>query len=429
MRSSYAPTRIASRGDRPCLYGGAALPPYAGRRAGTPLAVSLMVLASLVGGCATLFPKDPHKAAAGRWDAVRGRIKLQLAQDQFNAGRIREAESQLKEAVGLNPKSPQAQVLLAKLSLEKGELIPAKAALEAAIESGGMSPEIAYLLGVISQRYGDLEAALSYYAEASDRAPQSAAYVAAQAETLAALGRLTEALDLVDGRRTDFERNATLRALAGDIHTILGQYEQAADAYREASLLAPDDIQIQLELGVSLARAQRYQEAISVLAPLASQTHDLPWSARMALGRAYLVRGDAPAARDVFRGAVRAFSNDAEPWTWLGRAALACSDFLTARQAAERATVLAPKDAGGWLLLGYVCQRQKEYAAARKAFESALRLDGKDPLTHCLMGQVLEALGQRDEALSHYRRAAEAQGGYEWAKELLVAAGSESVPG
>jgi tetratricopeptide (TPR) repeat protein len=390
--------------------------------------LSLVLVAGLVGGCAALFPKNPHKEGAERWGRVRGRIKLQLAKDQFEAGRIREAEVQLKEAVGLDPKSPDAQILLAKLNLEKGELIAAKAALDAAIQLNGTSAEIDYLHGVIAQRYGDLDAALAYYREASDRAPESAAYVAAQAETLAALGRLTEALELIDARQRDFERNATLRALAGNIHTLLGQYEEASDAYREAAGLAKDDVQLQLQLGVSLARAGRYQEAIAVLAPALAQKPDTPWSARLALGRAYLGRSDVSAARDVFRDAIRACANDAEPWTWLGRTALACGDLIVARQASEKATTLAPRDAAGWLLLGYVCERQKDYPSARTALEASLRLDPRDSLAHCLLGQVLEAQGRKADAVSHYRQAIEANAGCEWAEELLAAAETPSAP-
>jgi len=390
-------------------------------------AVLAVLLATQVCGCAVLFPKNPHKEAQGRWDSVRGRIKLQLAQDQFNAGRVRESELQLREAIGLDPTSAPAHILAAKLNLEKGELVAAKESLDAAVKYGGVTPEISYLSGVIAQRYGDLDAALAYYQEAAERAPHCAAYVVAQAETLTALGRLNEALDLIQARRTDFERNATLRALAGDIHTILGQYEAASDAYREAVLLAPDDPVFRLELGMALARARRDEEAIKVLAPVLSQKRDAPWSARLALGRAYLARDNPSEAREVFRDATRVFPGEAEPWSWLARAALASGDLITARHASEKATSLSPKDAAAWLMLGYVSQRQKDYAFARRALESALKLDPGDPLAHCLLGQVLDAEGRKDQALLQYRQAIQADADYEWAKELLAAADASST--
>ncbi len=403
-------------------------PAPTGGRSAIAGAVLAVLLATQVCGCAVLFPKNPHKEAQGRWNEVRGRIKLQLAQDQFNAGRVRESEVQLKEAIGLDPTSAPAHILAAKLNLEKGELVAARESLDAAVRYGGVTPEISYLSGIIAQRYGDLDAALAYYREAAERAPQSAAYVVAQAETLTALGRLSEALDLIRARRTDFERNATLRALAGDIHTILGQYEAASDAYREAVLLAPDDPVFRLELGVALARARRDEEAIKVLAPVLAQKRDAPWSARLALGRAYLARDNPSEAREVFRNATRAFPGEAQPWSWLARAALASGDLITARQASEKATSLSPQDAAAWLTLGYVSQRQKDYPCARRALETSLRLEPGDPLAHCLLGQVLEAEGQKREAVLHYRQAIEADGDYEWARELLAAADGPSTP-
>jgi len=415
---SLAPRRVPAAGCGVPTAGRRAIRSGRSAIAGAVLAV---LLATQVCGCAVLFPKNPHKEAQGRWDRVRGRIKLQLAQDQFNAGRVRESELQLKDAIGLDPTSAPAHILAAKLNLEKGELVAAKESLDAAVQYGGVTPEISYLSGVISQRYGDLDAALAYYREAAERAPHCAAYVVAQAETLTALGRLNEALDLIRARRTDFERNATLRALAGDIHTILGQYEAASDAYREAVLLAPDDPVFRLELGVALARARRDEEAIKVLAPVLSQKRDAPWSVRLALGRAYLARDNPSEAREVFRDATRAFPGDAEPWSWLARAAMASGDLITARHASEKATSLSPRDAAAWLTLGYVSQRQKDYACARRALETSLRLEPGDPLAHCLLGQVLEAQGHKGEAVLHYRKALDADADYEWARELLAA--------
>ncbi len=382
--------------------------------------VCSFVSGMLLTGCAESL-KTHKEAAQNRWDGVRGRIKLQLAQGQYDAGRIQDAEIHLKEALGLDPTSPQAHILLAKICIEKGELVAARTALDTA-RAHGDAAEIDYLSGVLAQRYGDREAALSHYRAAAQREPQCAPCVVAEAESLVALGRLSEALELIRSRATDFERNATLRSLAGDIHTMLGQYEQAADAYREAVLLAPNDVQLQIQLGTSLERAGRHGEAVAVLAPLLPRTPDAPWSARLALGKACLANGNATAAKDVFRIATRNAGASAEPWTWLARAALACDDRMTARQAAEKAASLTPQNGSCWLLLGYVCHRQNDIPAARRALDAALRLNPEDPLAHCLAGRLCETSGRRRDALEHYTRALAADPGCQWARELLAAA-------
>lgn len=385
-------------------------------------ALAALLFAHLV-GCSLLHYDQPKKEAKQRWDHVRGRVKLGFAQDEFAAGRVEQAASALQESLGLDPTSPDAHILLAKIDLEKGEIMAAREVLDKAAELGGTSPEIDYLLGVVAQRYGDHATALSYYQNASARAPQSAEYVVAQAEALVALGRLEEARTMIGSRWTDFERNATIRSLAGDIHTMLSQYEEAADAYREAALLAPDDPQRQLQLGLALARAGRDSETIAVLAPLSARPEAMPWSARLALGRAYLKGNDAAAARDVFRKATEECANEAGAWVWLGRAGLSCRDLLTARRASEKACLLAPADSSNWLLLGYVARTQRDYDRAREAFTTALQLNPNDPMAHCLLGQTLEATGRKAEAISHYQQAAGADPAYTWAKQLLAAAG------
>jgi len=395
------------------------------RPSGTALVAAALAVLVLVQvpACSLLRYDQPKKEAKKRWDHVRGRVKLRFAQDEFAAGRVDQAASALKESLALDPTAPDAYVLMAKINLENGEIMAARDVLHKAAELGGTSPEIDYLLGVVAQRYGDLPGALSHYRNASELSPRTAEYVVAQAEVLVAMGYLDDAQRLLRSRWTDFERNATVRSLAGDIHTMLSQYEEAADAYREAALLAPDDPQRQLQLGLALARAGRDSEAVAVLAPLAARGEPLPWSAKLALGRACLNKGDAAAAREVFRKATEEHASEPGAWLWLGRAALSGGDLLTARRATEKACSLAPTDSSNWLLLGYVARAQRDHDRAREAFTAALQLHPNDPMTHCLLGRTLEAIGNKTEAISHYQQAAKADPGYLWARQLLAAAG------
>jgi tetratricopeptide (TPR) repeat protein len=235
---------------------------------------------------------------------------------------------------------------------------------------------------------------------------------------------LDEANRLLRSRWTDFERNATVRSLVGDIHMMVGRYEEASDAYREAALLAPDDLQRQLQLGLALSRAGRSREAIAVLGPVVARDDAAPWSARLALGRMHLNCGEASAARDVFRKATEVVSNEPDAWAWLARAALSSGDLMTARRAAEKACLLASADASHWLLLGYVARAQLDHDRARDALTNALQLTPSDPLAHCILGQTLESSGRKADAVSHYRQALDADPTYTWAKRLLAAAGT-----
>lgn len=372
-------------------------------------------------GCAAITPENSKQAARQRWDKVRGRIKLQLAQEQFTAGHIDEAHARLREALGLDPTEPQAHILLAKICIEKGELVAARTALETA-QASGETAEIDYLAGVVAQRYGNFDEALRSYSLAAGLAPQNPSYLVAQAEMLVATGHPEEALNLILERRIDFERHAPMRALLGDLYVMQNEFSLASEAYREASRLAPEDMQLKIQLGIALSRAGNYQEAIGILASCVRTNPKTSWPAYLALGRAYLESGNVAAARDTFREAVRIRPSDAEPWLWLARSALINKDFIGAREATEKVVSLTPNDASAWLLLGYICREQKEYSRSLNAFETAVRLDPADPLAHCLIGQIYETTGNRTKAVAYFEKAVQMNPADEWAHALLAAA-------
>lgn len=387
--------------------------------------MSLWMTASVwmaLAGCGAMAPKNMNKEAQGRWEKVRGQVKLQLAQQHLEAGRTTDAELQLKEALALDPSSPDAHILAARLNLERGELAGARSFLNTAIQLDGPSAETEHLLGVIAEWTHDLPAALDHYGRAAELAPNDPAYVIARGEMLVALGRTSEAMDLIRARRADFAGNPAMCTFTGNVHSMLGAYTEAVDAYREAALITPGDLQAQIRLGTALSRAGNYQEAISVLTPVVANRKDAPWSARLALGLAHLEHADATSARDIFREAAQLEPANADPFAYLARAAIRQGDFATARQSIEKACQLAPKDAGHWLLLAYVCNRQADNARAQVALNQALKLAPNDPVAHCLMGQLLESSGRSAAAVQHYRQALKADPSHPLARDLLAAA-------
>jgi tetratricopeptide (TPR) repeat protein len=362
---------------------------------GGALAAALRVapawtLALALGSCANLggTHEESRQQAEQRWDSVRGKIKLQLATESFNQGRLDEAAKQLAEAVALDPTLSECYLLRTRILLEKGEIASAAEALKTAVSNGASGAQTDYLAGVIAQRYGRFEEALNAYRLAADREPRQAHYTAAVAETLVALDRPAEALALIEERWTDFEHNATLRATAGQIHMLMGRYERAADAYREAVRIAPDDVTLQYQLGLALSMSEKYAEAVGVLAPLNVKRQDLPAYVLIALGRSYLGLARELEAVAVLRQATAASPDSPGAWSWLARAALTAGDLVTARQAAARAADLDRDTGDSRILLGYVCLRQGDRGAAIQALQSALARHPEDPLALELLNRA-----------------------------------------
>lgn len=338
--------------------------------------------------CAALNTENSHQQAQQRWSGVRSRVKYQVAAESFATGQLDEASKQLAEALALDPAMADGHILRTRILLERGEIAAAQEALNAAVRSGANSPETDYLAGIIAQRYGRLDEALSAYRRASNRDPGNAHYVVTVAETLVALDRPAEALGLIRRRWTDFEQSATLRATAGQLYLMLGQYEQAADVYREAVRISPDDVTLQYQLGCALVLADRDAEAVAVLEPVTRKPGETPGYILVALGRAYVGIGRTDQARSTLRQATEASPTSASAWTWLARAAVSCNDLLTARQAAGKAVEIERESADPAILLGYVCLRQRDPEAAIRALEDALRRRPDDPLAQHLLDQA-----------------------------------------
>ncbi|NLX22730.1 MAG: tetratricopeptide repeat protein [Phycisphaerae bacterium] len=343
--------------------------------------VCIIALGLGLAACSEMRPEDSKKEVRQHWDTMRARLKYQLALDSFNSGQLDQAHERLRESLALDSMAAPAYALLGKILLERGEVAAASQALEQAAQYGGdKQGEVPYLRGLIAQRYERFEEALSWYRQASFADPMNAHYVAAVAETLVALGRPNEALALARGRWTDFEQNATLRSLTAGIEMLLGRYEEAADAYREALRLAPQDDILRWRLGSALVLAGRHEEAADVLACATQSDKQAPTTALVDLGHASLELGRADQAKTLLRQATSQEPTLVSGWLWLARASLMCEDLVTARRSAQEAVRIEPDNDGHHILLAYVCLRQKDYPAAEASSQVILRQRPDDPL-------------------------------------------------
>ncbi len=381
--------------------------------------MGLLVLASC---SSVIFPPDSKKEAKDRWSQMRGKLKYQLAVETFTGGQLDEAQKHLNESIGLDPTAAAPYVLRAKILLERGETGSASDALDEALRHGGDTAETDYLSGLIAQRYGRFGDALAWYEHASTREPMNAPYVVAVAETLVALDRAADALARVRSRLTDFEQNATLRALAGGIYMMLDRYEEAADAYRDAARIVPDDQRLQYQLGLALTLSENYQEGAAVLAA-AVKAEDpaapVEASALSALARCRLAMNQPEEAKAAMRRVVEADPNSPRNWALLARAALAANDLLSARQAATRAAQMAPGEADPAILLAYICCEQRDFPTAIGILQGVLRAAPDDSMALYLLAQSHTALGNAAAAQECARRALRADPQAEWAGHML----------
>ncbi len=350
--------------------------------------------------------REARQLAEKRFHHQKAKIKHLLAIDQFEHGQITKAAESIMGAIALYPDDPQYYLLLAKIYIEQGELSQAQYLLSGASAHEMPNPEFSYLLGLVAERYGRLKEALGHYRQAHELEPRKTEYSMACGEMLISLNNPAEALHLIAENINDTADRARLQALNGEALQMLGRYEEAAAAFKQALVESPQDYSLLESYAMALFRAERYADAIVPLKRLYAQRRDqAPRHTVKALGWSCLEVGDHAAALSHLWEVTRADPKDVQAWLMLARCDLALNNLAEAKLAAERAVELDPEDNHAQTMLGFVLFSQENWIEARRALAAAYKADPNDVIALCLLGQVLEATGLPRRAAEYYKRA------------------------
>jgi len=363
-------------------------------------AVALAMFSGSI-GCAN----KQKNLAKERWNAARANVLASLARDQFNAGNFDNCAKTIRDAQGMQPKNVQLRILSAKLAIERGQLELADSELKIARELDPKSAEADYLSGVVQQRWADAGGALEFYDAALTKNPSEIGYLMAKSETLVALGRSEEALAALKDRVVFFEHSAAIRDAIGQLLMENGDTAGAIEMLRQASILSTDDLVIREHLALALFAGNRPREASPMLSKL---VQDEPHASRgdlwMALGECRLQINDLRGARDAFEVAARLQPASSQALLCIGKTAMRMGDYVKADLALRKSLSLEAGNAEGHLLLGYLRLKQERNEEAMVAFRRASALNEVDLVSQCMIGFTYKKLGHPDEAVKYYGR-------------------------
>ena len=368
--------------------------------------VAAALAVTLAGGCQAPKKKQSQQAAAARWNHARAGVLYSLASDQYKNADFDKCRKTTNDALKMDPTNANLRVLSAKIAIEQGQLEAAERELELARKYAPNDPEGYYMAGVVYQRWQKPERAYEFYTAASDKNPIELSYLLARAETLVELGRSEEALTLLQGKVQYFENSAAIRDAVGQLLTQAGNYHEAVEMFRQASVLEEQEVPFKERLGLALYYDKQYAEAVDVLGKLVTregytQRADL----MMALGESQLQTAKPRDARQSFESATQLDASNAKGWLGLGRAAMECKDYRRAELALKKAQSLDAKSAEPQLMLGYLRLRQNRTREAMVAFKKASELDPKDSVSVTMIGYVYEKSGKPDLAVKYYGKA------------------------
>ena len=301
------------------------------------VALAALVLALTATGCQNAKAKD-KKAATARWNRARAGVQLSLANDQFRNGNFEECRKTLASALKLDPKNPSLHILSGKVNIEQGQLEAAERELETARKFAPNAAESYYLSGVVFQRWQKPQAAYEFYTAASDKAPAELSYVLARAEMLVALERSNEALSLLQEKVNYFENSPAIRDAYGQLLSQAGRHGDAVDMFRQATILADDDLGLKERFALALYYDKQYVEAADVLSKLVEKDEYKNRADLLAaLGQSQMQIGKPREAKRSFESATQQDPSSAKTWLGLSRAAMESNDFKRSELALRKA--------------------------------------------------------------------------------------------
>lgn len=382
----------------------------------------LLAAAFSLAGCHsnTTSHEKNVKAAEGRWQHIRTEHKLQIARQQFETGDLDQSEKTLLEAIANDPTSARLWTLAGRIALERGQLEKSAQRLNKAIELDAKTSEPQYYLGIVLQRWKQFDRAHAAYSKAYDLQADNVSFLLAVTEMLVAMERNDEALALLESKTTYFDQNSGIRVAAGQLYLVKGDFVKAAEYFRQAALLRPDDLQVLEDLASARIGAKQYKEAIGDLQRLVKECRtERRVDLLQTLASTYMSANLIDEARATYLELTRLDRNDVDAWIKLSEISLAREELGPALSAANRVISLASQQPEGYLLAGLVWQKRKEIDKALTHFDRAAALAPGEVDAMILRGITLEQAGRFDAARVAYKDAMKRKPEDERAKRLL----------
>lgn len=269
----------------------------------------------------------------------------------------------------------------ARILIEMGNADSAKRALEECLRLNGESAEDRYLLGIFLEGAGEPAAANRAFTKAMDLAPEQQHLVLAVAESLVAIGEVSDAIELMEDPPSGSPQVPAYRQFLGHVAAMSGDHKAAVTHFREASMLSPRDPVLREELSYALIRVGDFEEAeITLRELLRRDSNKGRRDLRHLLAGCLIEGGQLLEARDEILQLTRGpeGNTDEAAWRKLGDVSFALGDDRNLAEAGRRLTKAHPSESQGYLYLALASHLRGQRKEARKHVDKAVRLNDDD---------------------------------------------------
>ncbi len=376
------------------------------------------LIPSLVGCTAT--HAERRVEAEQRWEGVRSRIKLQMAQQQYEQGMVDEAVTLIEEALGWEPENGDAHLLIARCYLEQDKVAAAHRAVELAADLCEDTAELSFVRGMVAERMGQYDKAALFYRHARMIDDAVVEYLMSEAECMVMLGKPYDAQALLVSRVVDYGNDPGIHALLGEIALHVGNHAQALESFRIVLDSGSFDPVIAEECALLMARFNHYGEALAILNRLVGQYPGLvSGSVERTIAACLIALGRTEEAKGKLTVITTKNPGDAEAWYMLAQAGIVTGDLPTVRRALVAVSRLAPRRSETTLIGAYVDLQLGRVKQAERRLHHLLTENENDAFIYCLLGTAAEREQEWEIASKHYRRALEIDEQCDWARAAL----------
>jgi tetratricopeptide (TPR) repeat protein len=363
-----------------------------------PLSLALAALSTpLVANAQDAAPAAPAAettTAPTATDDNAGKTGEQIA--AYNAGLaalnkndLGEAAAQFQKAIELAPNDAGALMFLGYVRLRQQQYSDALTALEAAqAQSARLGANLLSILynnlGIAyanSNRGADALAAYQKAIDASKTEYTDARYNLAFAQLAQKNYKdaLPNLLKLRDARKDDTAFQSSIYDGLAEAYENTGDWGQALAAYKQVTVLNPNDPAARFNFALALSKTGRIDDAIDQGSQVLKQNPNHE-PTLLLLGDLYSRKGRWKDAKDVLNRYVLADDKNFTAWFTLGVAYDYSSDFSSALDAYAKAEALSPNDPAVKNNIGRILFKQgdhfpEKYNEAAARLKEALKLD------------------------------------------------------
>jgi cellulose synthase operon protein C len=325
----------------------------------------------------------------------RVRALVALTQVRLAIGDIKAAAESESAVVKLDPQSPAAVLLDARLKIARKNLQGAVAELESLVGEAPGYTEARLLLGAALQQRGDLQQAQQQLQQVVDSSPDNLAARKLLAQVQLKLGQPEGALNSLSPALATTNLDPELLSLYGAAASGTGDKQALIEALQRSAEEHPDDQTVLLNLGEAYLAAGQGQQALAVLQKTADNGD--PRRNRMLVAALMGAQGPEAAGAEVTR-LLAAHPRDP------GVLDLAASYYVTqgrtddARAMLRASVAINPADAGSQVDLARLDEAAGDTSSAESRLQGALKAHPEALLIRLALADALVRTKSYDSA-------------------------------